>query len=95
MLIRLSIPLTTSPLPKLNHQNLTRGFAGSHPGVEVHSASANTHEGGFDYFWICSNIRRNRCPYHRQLIRTEAWICSREADVRSRMVMISLGCGFD
>jgi hypothetical protein len=45
----------TTSLSQVESSNLTRGFAKSHPGVEVWP-DADFHEGGFDYFWICSKV---------------------------------------
>ena len=45
----------TTSLAQVEGSKLTRGFAQSHPSVEVWP-DAEFHEGGFDYFWICSNV---------------------------------------
>jgi hypothetical protein len=42
-------------LAQVESSNLTLGFANSHAGVEVWP-DADFNEGGFDYFWICSNV---------------------------------------
>jgi hypothetical protein len=38
--------------------NLFRTLANLHPGVEVWP-DAEFHDGGFDYFWICSAVDTN------------------------------------
>jgi hypothetical protein len=45
----------TTSLAKVESSNLARGFVQLHPNIEVWQ-DANFHEGGFDYFWICSNV---------------------------------------
>jgi hypothetical protein len=45
----------TTSLAQVEASNLTRSFAQLHPGVEVWP-DAEFHEGGFDYFWVCSNV---------------------------------------
>lgn len=43
----------STSLAQVESSNLLRAFAESHPGVEVWP-DADFHDGGFDYFWICS-----------------------------------------
>ena len=44
-----------TPISLIEESNLFRNLANEHPGVEVWE-DAEFHDGGFDYFWVCSRV---------------------------------------